>query len=158
MQSKVERIEREFDAALRAAGDDERAVDAVRVQFLGRKGSLTSLMGEMRELSPVDKKAAGKAINLLKRKVEAAIETALTAARDGEQQRRIEAEFRDASLPPRPTVDGTLHPVTQTRRELETVFRELGFSVEDGPEVEDDFHNFQALNMPPDHPATESPE
>lgn len=156
MQSTLERIEREFEQALVSAGVDSRAVDDVRVRFLGRKGEITGLMKQLRELPGDRRKQAGQEVNRLKQAVQAKLETAVAAATAAARDVALQYEKADVSLPAAQPWRGSLHPVTQTRRELETIFRELGFTVEDGPEVEDDFHNFQALNMPPNHPARDA--
>ncbi|HXV77983.1 MAG TPA: phenylalanine--tRNA ligase subunit alpha, partial [Candidatus Polarisedimenticolaceae bacterium] len=153
MQQELERIEREFEARLSAAGDDLREIDSVRVGFLGKKGQVTALMKRLASLPADDKPAAGKAINELKRRVSDGIDRALAAARLGRRERELGAVDVDVTLPPRQPWVGSLHPVTRTRRDLERIFVEMGFRIETGPEVEDDFHNFQALNIPEDHPA-----
>jgi phenylalanyl-tRNA synthetase alpha chain len=153
VRDELERIERSFAEALSAAGADTRAIDAVRVRFLGKKGEVTGLMKGLGRLTPEDRPAAGKAINELKRKVTDALERSAAEADEKARRARVESQRVDVTLPPRRPWTGSLHPVTLTRLELERIFVELGFSVESGPEVEDDFHNFQALNIPEDHPA-----
>jgi phenylalanyl-tRNA synthetase alpha chain len=153
LRDELERIEREFRAALPRAGADARAIEALRVRFLGRKGELTGLMKRLGRLPAEERPAAGRSINQLKQEIERAVEVAACQALEAQQRRELEQEQTDVSLPPRRPWAGSLHPVTTTRRELERIFREMGFSVESGPEVEDDFHNFEALNMPPGHPA-----
>lgn len=153
MQPALQQIEREFDQALVSAGTDPKAVDEVRIRYLGRKGKITGLMKQLRELPKDQRKQTGQAVNRLKQVVQERLERALESASTAQRNAALAAERVDVTLPPPRPWRGSLHPVTQTRRELERVFRDLGFTVEDGPEVEDDFHNFQALNMPPDHPA-----
>ncbi len=153
MQAALQKIEREFDQALASAGADPKAVDGVRVRYLGRKGEITGLMKRLRELPKDQRKQAGQAVNRLKQAVQERLELAIQSASTAKRNAALASERVDVTLPPLRPWRGSLHPVTQTRRELERVFRDLGFTVEDGPEVEDDFHNFQALNMPPDHPA-----
>ncbi len=153
MQPTLERIEREFDEALASAGADPRAVDRVRVRYLGRKGEITVLMKRLRELHGDQRKQAGQGINRLKKAVQARLERAVDDAEATARDAKLASEQVDVTLPALRPWRGSLHPVTQTRRELERVFRGLGFTVEAGPEVEDDFHNFEALNMPPNHPA-----
>lgn len=153
MREALSRIERDFAEALTGAGSDTRAIDAVRVRFLGRKGELTSLMKQLGGLPKEERPEAGARINELKRSLQGRLERAADDARAEGQRREIEGGAVDITLPARRPWSGSLHPVTATRRELEAIFRELGFTVETGPEVEDDFHNFQALNMPQDHPA-----
>jgi phenylalanyl-tRNA synthetase alpha chain len=153
LRKDLERIEREFAEALSVAGDDSRSIDGVRVRYLGKKGELTGLMKRLGALGPEERPAAGKAINSLKSRLERAVEQAEESARLAAHRLQLERGKLDVTLPPRRPWAGSLHPVTQTRRELERIFRAIGFTVESGPEVEDDFHNFEALNMPPDHPA-----
>ena len=156
LQETLERLEQEFESAISAAGVDARQIEAVRVRFLGRKGALPALMKQLRGLSAEERPAAGQAVNLLKRNVGRRIEDALAAAEADAQRRELGRRPVDVSLPPKVPWAGSLHPVTLASRELERIFRDMGFSVESGPEVEDDFHNFQALNMPADHPARDS--
>ena len=153
MRDELERIERTFAEALSAAGSDTQAIDAVRVRFLGKKGDVTGLMKRLGALSSEERPAAGKSINTLKQRVSAALDQAIASAEERARQLRVESQRVDVTLPPRKPWCGSLHPVTLTRRELERIFVELGFTVESGPEVEDDFHNFQALNIPENHPA-----
>jgi phenylalanyl-tRNA synthetase alpha chain len=156
VRSTIERLERDFDAALAAAGEDPRAVEAVRVRFLGRKGEIPALMKQLAALSADERPAAGQSINKLKSALAERVVIAARNATSAEQRRRVELDRTDVTLPPRTPWRGSIHPVTQARRELERIFRSMGFTVESGPEVEDDFHNFQALNMPPDHPARDA--
>ncbi len=153
MRGDLARIERDFNQALDKAGSDPDAVESVRVTYLGRKAELTGLMKKLGVLPAEERPAAGKAINILKQKVAKALETAATRAETARQSASLARERLDVTLPPRVPWTGTVHPTTHARRELEKIFRGLGYTVESGPEVEDDFHNFQALNMPPEHPA-----
>ena len=156
MRDALGRLERDFQAALNAAGSDGAAVDSVRVRFLGKKGELTALLKGLGALTAEERPAAGQAINAAKARLETAIESAATAAAAKRQSDALERERDDVTLPPRTPWHGSLHPVTRTRRELEAIFVGLGFHVETGPEVEDDFHNFEALNLPPGHPARDA--
>jgi len=153
VRDDLERIEREFAARLDAAGPEHDPIEAVRVAFLGKKGELQGLMKQLAKLGAQERPSAGKAINDLKQRVEDALSRAFAAADERRAERAIEREQSDVTLPPRKPWLGSLHPVTHTRRELERIFVEMGFTIESGPEVEDDFHNFQALNIPPHHPA-----
>jgi len=152
----LERLEREFETALVDAGTDSKSIEAVRVCFLGRKGELTALMKQLASLTDEDRPAAGRAVNDLKRSISQRIEEAIAAGAAADRARELSGRREDVSLPARRPWCGSLHPVTHARRELEQIFRGMGFSVESGPEVEDDFHNFQALNMPADHPARDN--
>lgn len=155
MRETLSALERTFESELGAA-TDAQAIEAVRVRYLGRKGELTALMKHLGGLSTEERPLAGRLINELKKRVQDAIAAALDRSRLEEQQRDLSGRALDVTLPARLPWSGSLHPVTQTRRDLETIFREMGFSVESGPEVEDDFHNFEALNMPPNHPARDA--
>ena len=153
MQDDLERIERDFAARLAAAGSERDSLESLRVAFLGKKGELQALLKQLGRLGPEERPAAGQAIHSLKQRVEDALASAFAEAEVRRTEREIERERIDVTLPPRKPWLGSLHPVTHTRRELERIFVEMGFTIETGPEVEDDFHNFQALNIPPHHPA-----
>jgi phenylalanyl-tRNA synthetase alpha chain len=156
MRELLERIEADFLAALTAAGRDPLLVEALRVRLLGRRGELTAMAKELGRLPADQRRDAGQAVNRLKDRVEAALAEAALAARDADREADLLRERVDLSLPARQPWRGSLHPVTQTRRELQAIFVSMGFRVESGPEVEDDFHNFQALNLPADHPARDA--
>ena len=136
-----------------AASGDSGGLEAARVAILGRKGSLTEKLKGLSGLPPEDRKEAGRALNAVKQAVEAAIETRRVALAEAELERRLVAERLDVSLPPRESRIGRLHPLPQTIEELVAIFGEMGFAWAEGPHIEDDFHNFSALNIPPDHPA-----
>ena len=127
-------------------------VQELRVRWLGKKqGVLTDLLGRLREVPKEEKAAFGAAVNALKREVEEALdlleaEAGARAARAAEEARAV-----DVTLPARPWPAGRLHPLTVVRRRLEETFRRLGYDVADGPEIESDWYNFEALNFPPDH-------
>ncbi len=156
MKDRLDALRRELESALAAAGTSPAAVEAVRVRFLGKKGELTALLKGLSALSDVDRPAAGQAINAVKSQVEAALDAAKAVAAAQAGALALAQDRIDITLPARRPPCGSLHPVTQTRRELERIFRSMGFSVEVGPEVEDDFHNFEALNLPPGHPARDA--
>jgi len=126
------------------------------VRFLGKKGELTALLKGLGAVPEAERPAVGQAINAVKALVEAALDGAKTTAAARSAAAAIASDRIDITLPARRPPRGSLHPVTQTRRELEQIFRSMGFSVEVGPEVEDDFHNFEALNLPPGHPARDA--
>jgi phenylalanyl-tRNA synthetase alpha chain len=134
-----------------AAGPEE--LETVRVDALGRKGTLAQLSKQMGRLAPEDRARIGKLLNAVKESLEAALEARKTEFEHVALARRLDAEWVDLTLPapgPRP---GSLHPITQIRQEIEDLFTSLGFAVLGGPEVETEYHNFDALNIPPDHPA-----
>jgi phenylalanyl-tRNA synthetase alpha chain len=156
MQDRLEALERAFRDALREAADVPAAVEAVRVRFLGKKGELTALLKSVGALQAALRPAAGAAINAAKERLEAALEDAAGGAQRAAETEALGAGTIDPSLPPRRLARGALHPVTRTRRDLEAIFRSMGYTVETGPEVEDDRHNFAALNIPADHPARDA--
>ncbi len=140
-------------AAVEASRSGDR-VEELRVAFLGRKGKVTALLEDLRNCSKEERPAAGRAINELKQHVEARVSALKEKAQEWELGARLNAEPLDISLPVTASVPrGSLHPVTLIRRELLNEFRRLGFTVYDGPEIDYDFYNFSALNMPSDHPA-----
>jgi phenylalanyl-tRNA synthetase alpha chain len=151
MKQALEQIRAEALARL-AAGGDEEAIEAVRIRYLGRKGELTTVMRRLREVPAEERPAMGALLNRIKDEIEARIDQALAAARADERARRA-GERIDISEPGRRPVLGRLHPLTRTMDEMVDVFRSLGFRVAEGPEIEDDYHNFEALNFPRDHPA-----
>jgi phenylalanyl-tRNA synthetase alpha chain len=128
-------------------------LEAVRVEILGRKGTLAAVSKDLGKLSPEERARAGKLLNAAKQSLEAAIEERQHAFAAAALQARLDAEWMDLTLPapgPRP---GSIHPITQIQAEIEDLFTSLGFTVLSGPEVETEFNNFDALNIPPDHPA-----
>jgi phenylalanyl-tRNA synthetase alpha chain len=136
---------------------DLAALDAARVAVLGKKGRVTGLMKTLGSLSPEQRRAFGAQVNALKGEIEAALETRKSALAASALAVRLAGERLDVSLPARleaPRLeDGTLHPVGQVMDELAAIFGEMGFTWAEGPDIEDDWHNFSALNIPPDHPA-----
>ena len=129
-------------------------VEELRIAYLGRKGKVTSLLEDLRHCTKEERPLAGRAINELKQRVEKALGDLRAMSQEWDIARRLEADPLDISLPVDALVPrGSLHPVTLVRRELLNEFRRLGFTVFDGPEIDYDFYNFSALNMPSDHPA-----
>jgi phenylalanyl-tRNA synthetase alpha chain len=128
-------------------------LEAVRVDALGRKGTLAEMSKGMARLAPDDKKRVGQALNAAKQKIEEAYEARKRAFEDAALARRLDAEWVDLTMPAPPPRRGHLHPITRIQRELEDLFVSLGFAVLDGPEVETEYYNFDALNIPSDHPA-----
>ncbi|HHO59089.1 MAG TPA: phenylalanine--tRNA ligase subunit alpha [Thiotrichales bacterium] len=135
------------------AADDLEALDQIRVNYLGKKGELTALLKTLGQLPGDQRKAAGQEINLAKRDVQQAIEARKTALETERLNAKLASEKVDVTLPGRHQSSGGLHPVTLTMERIKALFTPLGFSVAQGPEIEDDFHNFEALNIPSHHPA-----
>jgi phenylalanyl-tRNA synthetase alpha chain len=150
--SEVEQLACSARSALAAAADD-KALEAWRVAYLGRKGKLTLFLRSLGSFPPEERRRVGAAANRLKEELTAAL--AAHQAEMGQQRlvAAIEKGRLDVSLPGRPKKVGRLHPVTQTLRDVLDVFVSMGFSVVEGPEVELDYYNFEALRMPKDHPA-----
>jgi len=135
---------------------DADAVKAIEREFTGKKGSVSALMAQIPSLPPEERRDFGQAVNELKRAIQDAAKTRLdTLARAQLETARSASDF-DATLPPAAQTRGSLHPITQVTRELEDLFESMGYEVLDGPEVELDFYNFEALNIPADHPARDS--
>lgn len=142
----------EAEAAI-AAADELQALEQIRVQYLGKKGLLTEQMKSLGKLSAEERPAAGQAINQAKQAVQQALEGRKVSLQEAVLNARLEAEKIDVTLPGRGQVSGGLHPVSMTLERIESLFSQLGFTVAEGPEIEDDFHNFEALNIPKTHPA-----
>jgi phenylalanyl-tRNA synthetase alpha chain len=132
---------------------DMAALDAVRVAYLGKKGELTAQLKNLGQLPAEERPAAGQAINQVKVQIQELLETRKSVLSDLAIASRLETETIDISLPGRGNGAGGLHPVTLTMNRIDKMFGKLGFDVAEGPEVEDDFHNFEALNIPQHHPA-----
>ena len=136
-----------------ADADTAAALDAVRVTALGKKGSISALMKGMGALTPEERKEKGPLYNQFKNRVESAIESRKAALEKAELDAKLAGERVDVTLPVRPESEGRIHPISQTMDEALAIFGEMGFTVAEGPDIEDDFHNFTALNIPPEHPA-----
>jgi phenylalanyl-tRNA synthetase alpha chain len=136
-----------------AAAASEEELEAVRVDALGRKGPLAQAGKEMGKLPPAERAGFGKLLNSARQNIEQAIAAKKQTLADAALRQRLDAEWLDLTLPAPGPRRGHLHPITRIQRELEELFSSLGFAVLDGPEVEDEYHNFDALNIPPDHPA-----
>ena len=132
---------------------DLEALEQARVRILGKKGQVTQLMKTLGGLTPEERKERGQAYNRIKDAVAEAIEARRQDLADADLEQRLAAERIDVSLPARPDRVGHVHPISRTVEELVAIFGEMGFGVAEGPHVEDDFHNFTALNIPEEHPA-----
>ena len=136
-----------------AAAADAAVLDDVRVQYLGKKGLLTQQLKQLGGLPPENRPAAGQAINRIKQQVQQAIDARREQLQSAALDAQLAEEAIDVTLPGRGQSTGGLHPVTRTLQRIEELFVPLGFAVEEGPEIEDDYHNFEALNIPAHHPA-----
>lgn len=148
----LEALKSELTAAIDGAGDLD-ALEAVRVAALGRKGSVTGLMKTLGQLDADERKAAGRAFNALKDEIAEAIEARRTTLSASGLDARLAEEKIDVTLPVRPERRGCVHPISQTIDEVIAIFGEMGFTVAEGPDIEEDWYNFTALNIPQDHPA-----
>ncbi|MBK5928070.1 phenylalanine--tRNA ligase subunit alpha [Rhodobaculum claviforme] len=136
-----------------AAAADPAALEAVRLAALGKKGAVSLKMRELGGMDAEARKTAGPALNALKDELDAAIRARRAGLEDAALDARLAAEWLDVTLPGRPRPTGTLHPVSQVMEELTAIFADMGFAVAEGPQVESDWFNFDALNIPPEHPA-----
>ena len=136
-----------------AAVQDLNELEQVKARYLGKTGQITELLKQLGKLPPEEKTAAGATINVAKQQFEAAHNARRDALNAARLEAQLAAEALDVTLPGRGAGVGGLHPVTLTLERIASLFRSMGFEVADGPEIEDDFHNFQALNIPADHPA-----
>ncbi len=136
-----------------AAASEEAALEAIRVATLGKKGSISEQMKLLGAMSPDERKVAGAALNVLKDKITDAIAERKAVLQEAQLEQRLASEKIDVTLPARAEPRGTVHPVSQVWEEVVQIFGDLGFAVAEGPHIEDDFHNFTALNIPQEHPA-----
>ncbi|TDT61042.1 phenylalanine--tRNA ligase subunit alpha [Fonticella tunisiensis] len=152
MREQLEKIKIE---ALEEVGkaSNSQELDEVRVKYLGKKGLLTSILRGMGSLSPEERPVIGKTANEVREEIEGALEEAKRKIKDREKNIRLSQEKIDVTMPGRANVIGGLHPVTKVLDEIREIFFGMGFSVAEGPEVELDYYNFEALNIPKNHPA-----
>src|SRR6185503_4794978 len=148
------KLEAELSAAVAGAADAQ-ALEAVRVAALGKSGQVSELLKTLGAMSPDERREQGPKINGLRDRVSAAIAERKAALEAAELDAKLAAETVDLSLPAPPERRGRVHPTMQVLDEMIAIFAEMGFGLAEGPDIEDDFHNFTALNFPPKHPARE---
>jgi phenylalanyl-tRNA synthetase alpha chain len=136
-----------------AGAGDLAALDAARVAALGKKGAVTARMKALRDLDGEARKSAGVELNALKDELAAALAARKSDLDAAAVEARLAGEHVDITLPARPEPEGRVHPVSQVLDEIVAIFGDMGFSIAEGPDIEDEFHNFEALNIPPEHPA-----
>ena len=136
-----------------STASDEQALEEVRLTALGKKGEISALMAGLGKMSPDERKTAGATLNTLKDEIDAGLRAKKAALGDAALNERLKSEWLDVTLPGRPRRVGTIHPVSQVMDELTAIFADMGFAVAEGPQVESDWYNFDALNIPPEHPA-----
>ncbi|HEX6866560.1 MAG TPA: phenylalanine--tRNA ligase subunit alpha, partial [Caulobacteraceae bacterium] len=138
-----------------ATAADLAALEAVRVEALGKSGSISELLKSLGKMSPDERREQGPLINGLRDRVSAALAARKAELEGAELDARLATEHVDLTLPAPPRRKGSVHPTMQVMDEMIAIFAEMGFNVAEGPDIEDDFHNFTALNFPPKHPARE---
>ncbi len=148
MLSEIETLEKEIK---NTPVSNEEELEAFRLKFLSRKGKIQSMFGKMGEVPNEEKAKVGKAMNRVKNLAQQIFDEA--GEKISRQEKAAQKATDDITLPPAPLPMGSYHPLTQTLEEMKEIFYRLGFTIADGPEIEDDFHNFTALNFPPNHPA-----
>lgn len=152
MENKLNEIKESVLPAIEKAGN-LADLDVIRVGVIGKNGTLTAMMKELGGLSAEEKKQAGILLNAVKTEIMNAIATKKEALETAEMDARLAAESVDVTLPCRPTHQGRIHPITQATEEALAIFAQMGFEMAEGPDIEDDWHNFEALNTPKEHPA-----
>jgi phenylalanyl-tRNA synthetase alpha chain len=154
MTGNIDQLRTELMGTVAAAAD-AAALEEVRVSALGKKGQITALMSTLGKMAPEERKAFGQSLNVLKDEVAAALDARKKSFDSAALNARLASESMDITVPVRPEARGSLHPIAQTMEEVAAIFGQMGFEIADGPDIEDDFHNFTALNFPPGHPARE---
>ncbi len=152
MTSDLEELRKQAEAEVAEAVSEEQLLE-IRTRYLGRKGLLTGLLRTISSVPPSDRPAFGKRLNEIKAALDGRIEDALQEKLSTGREQALLKEQIDVTLPGRAVMPGRLHPITRVRQEIYAIFSGLGFSIVEGPEVETDYYNFEALNIPKDHPA-----
>ena len=136
-----------------ARAEDEAALEDLRVQAVGKKGQISLQMRELGKMTPEERQVAGPKLNALKDEINAALFAKKAALSDAALDARLKTEWLDVTLPARPQRQGSIHPISQVTEEVSAIFADMGFSVAEGPQIESDWYNFDALNIPSHHPA-----
>lgn len=155
MKEQLKKIEELAKNELSACTEIKSLSD-LRIKYLGKKGELTAILKQMGKLSAEERPVIGQLANKVRADIEEALEEKLTALKSSEQAARIAAESIDITLPGKAQKIGKLHPLSIVENEIRDIFMGMGFDIADGPEVDDDYHVFEALNLPPDHPARDT--
>lgn len=135
-----------------AGATDVDALESLRIQALGKKGEVSLKMRELGTMTPEERQTAGPKLNALKDEIDAALTAKRRALESAALEERMQAEWLDVTLPARPRRAGTIHPVSQATEEIAAIFADMGFAVAEGPQIETDWYNFDALNIPAEHP------
>ena len=153
MEEKIEQLKQEAATAIKKAATNLQELNDIRVKYLGKKGEITSILRGLGKLSKEDRPRIGQIVNEARTQLEELIEEKNAALQERELAERLASEKIDITLPGRTAPLGHLHPLTLTLNRIKKIFMNMGFSVEEGPEIERDYFNFEALNLPKDHPA-----
>jgi phenylalanyl-tRNA synthetase alpha chain len=154
MSANIDQLRAEFLAEV-AQASGTRDIETLRVRYLGSKSPVNALLKTIGSLPPDQRQLFGAQVNALKQELALRLQDEKQRWEQQEQGARLASESMDVTLPVRPEAKGTLHPISQTMDEVAAIFGQMGFEIADGPDIEDDFHNFTALNFPPGHPARE---
>ncbi len=152
MEERLESLKEEAELLVNKASD-EQGLLSIKARYLGKKGEITSILKEMGSLPPLERPAFGQLVNLVKDSLEKAVEERLIFLRKRATEEALKGEKVDVTLPGRRMPVGKRHPLTQVMDDVVSIFTRIGYSVADGPEIETDYYNFEALNIPKDHPA-----
>ena len=150
MQEKLNQIK---EAALKEIESKSATIEEIKVKYLGKKGELTTILRSMGNVSKEERPVIGKLVNDVKKILEDKIEEVTKKAKEEEKQKKLQNEIIDVTLPGKKNLIGKRHPIETTLQRMKDIFVSMGFSIEDGPEVELDYYNFEALNIPKNHPA-----
>lgn len=148
----MEKLRNKYIQAIKSA-DDESALETVRLAALGKKGEVSLKMRELGQMSPEERQSIGPALNELKNEIMSAISAKKVALEDLILNERLQSEWLDVTLPARERSQGSIHPISQVTEEVIAIFANMDFSVAEGPRIETDWYNFDALNIPSHHPA-----
>ena len=151
MINEIERLKGEIEDFL---AEDQEGLENYRLKFISRKGRLTELFGELKKVPTAEKREMGLALNELKNRAQTRFKQLINEVNSKSDNQKTDADT-DLTLPPLPDPKGSLHPLTIIRSQIVEIFQRIGFNLSEGPEIEDDWHNFTALNFPPNHPARE---
>ena len=153
MREKLEQIK---ESALSQIHAEDANLEQIKIKYLGKKGELTAVLRGMGALSPEERPLVGQLANEIRAQIEEAIAEKATLAQAAALEKQLKDEKLDVTMPATPVANGHIHPLTQVQRHLEDIFIGMGFSIVEGPEVELDYYNFQALNIPENHPARDT--
>lgn len=155
MKEQLEKIQAQAMQELSECGDI-KALDDLRIKFLGKKGELTVILKQMGKLTPEERPIIGQLANKVRSGIEEALTSRLNSLKAAAQEAKLKEETIDITLPGKYAPFGKLHPLTKVENEIREIFMGMGFEIADGPEIDDDYHVFEALNLPPDHPARDT--